>query len=77
MKYKDIFKAWWFYSLVIGFFLYRILFRTGFRFYSGIEFIPLYLGAFIGSFIGILFLVSIFWALTKIFIAILPKKKKS
>ncbi len=60
MKYKNIFTSWWFWSLVAAFFIWRTL---GVPF--GIEFLAEYLGILLGSFIGILFIVSIFWGLNK------------
>ncbi len=69
MEYKEIFKSWWFWSLVIAFFLWRMLGVP-----LQIEFLAEYIGILLGSFIGVSIIVSIFWALFKGLKAILPKK---
>ncbi len=72
MKYKEIFKSWWFYALVIGYFLFSVF--TNLQKYDYLFFIE-YVGILLGSFIGVLFFVSIIWGLSKLFKLIIPKKR--
>lgn len=72
MKYKDIFKSWWFYALIVIYFLFSVF--TNLKAYGSL-FIVEYAGILLGSFIGVLFFVSLFWLLGKAFSKILPKKK--
>ena len=72
MKYKQIFKSWWFYALIIGYFIFSVF--TNLQKYDKL-FIVEYAGILLGSFIGVLFFVSLFWILGRIFKAIIPKQK--
>jgi len=71
MKYKDIFKSWWFYALIVIYFIFTVF--TNLKVYDKL-FIVEYAGILLGSFIGVLFFVSLFWLLGKAFSKIIPKK---
>ena len=71
MKYKEIFKSWWFYVLVVVYALIKVFTDT--ITYGKLFFVE-YAGIFLGSFIGVLFLVSIVFFLIKLFKKILPKE---
>ncbi len=71
MKYKEIFKSWWFYTLIIVYSAYRIVTDT--LTYGKLFFVE-YIGIILGSFIGVLFLVSIIFGLYKLFSKIIPKR---
>ena len=70
MKYKDIFKKWWFYALVLGHFLLKVYVDT--KIYGKL-FLTEYIGIFAGSVLGILFLFSIIFLLFKLFSKITKK----
>lgn len=72
MKYKQIFKSWWFYALIVSYFLFSVF--KNLQVYNKLFFVE-YIGILLGSFIGVLFFVSLFWALGRIFKAIIPKTK--
>jgi len=64
MKYKEIFKKWWFYALVLGWFIVMVL--KDLQEYKSLYFVE-YFGILIGSFISTLVLVSIGWLISRIF----------
>lgn len=72
MKYKEIFKSWWFYALVVVYAIFSII--TNLSTYGSLFFVE-YVGIILGSFLGVWFFVTLFWALIKFFRWIFPKKK--
>ncbi len=61
MKYKEIFKSWWFYVLFLAYFLLRL---NAYKNIYGINlFFVEVLGILIASIIGIIIMVSLFWVL--------------
>lgn len=73
MRYKQIFKRWWFWLLVILEFVLNIYAQL--KVY-GYLFLVEYFGIAIGSFINITLLASLVWLICK-GIGKLRKKKKS
>ena len=63
MKYKDIFKSWWFYVFIGVYFFYKVFTET---IIYGKLFLVEYVGILLGSFIGILFFVSLIFLLIKL-----------
>lgn len=73
MKYKEIFKSWWFYALVVVYAIFSI--ATNLSAYGSLFFVE-YVGIILGSFLGVLLFVTLFWGLAKFFRWIFPKKKQ-
>jgi len=71
MKYKDIFKSWWFYALIVVYFLFKVF--TDLQEYGSLYFVE-YIGILLGSFIGIWFFVSLIWLIGKGFKKIFKKR---
>jgi len=63
MKYKAIFKAWWFYVVIILYSILAIIREGELRDLLLIE----YPSIFIGSFMGALFMFTFFWLIINFF----------
>ena len=73
MKYKDIFKSWWFYVTIVVYALFTMFTNT---ISYGKLFLVEYLGIFIGSFVVILISTSIIFIIGKLFKKIFLKQKR-
>lgn len=73
MKYKQIFKSWWFYALVGFTSIWQILSQQ--RYYGNL-FMAQYIGIIMGSFIATLIIVSLGWIGYKIFSKVFDKLTK-
>ncbi len=73
MEYKKIFKSWWFYTLICIYAIYKIFLDLGE--YGNLYFVEV-IGIIIGSFLGVLFIVTIFWVLIKFFKWLIEKVTK-
>lgn len=73
MKYKEVFKAWWFYLIVLLYSVYSIIINL--NEYGKLFFVE-YIGIFLGSFLGALVFYSVIWCLCVFFNNIIKKFTK-
>lgn len=73
MKYWKIFKSWWFYLLIIAYSLFSIV--RGLNTYGhlyGVE----YIGIILGSFLGVWFMTTLIYGISKLISNIKKKVTK-